>query len=149
MRSETRDGEVYVFWLTLRLCREIVGNFTKHLETTQMASTPARDNEHVQHSLHMKARSNLRPAKAVQKTGNDGLLVSKMKIRASKDRALLILPLTDSESAALPLTMEEARQWLGILYTQYQKAGWPLDQWPRWLRGDVALQAKNSSQSMH
>jgi hypothetical protein len=53
-----------------------------------------------------------------------------------------------SNEAILTVEAKKLRQWLGIIHTQWQRAGWPLALWPSWIEATDAKPSENIS-SLH
>lgn len=150
MRGASDVEDVYSFWLTLRMSREIVKAITGHLEKVQGARTPGPQKDSVQRSLHSGAKTAMRRSKPVgYRTSTDSRLLSSVTLRVTDRSILLKLPMEDKKQAVLPLTFNEARQWLEILYQQFKKAEWPLDNWPAWIEGSSEAKRDRARDQLH
>lgn len=137
MRAQVRDGEARTFWLTQRMCGQLVKSVVDYLDkTTAAVSVAAPAGKSVVQSYYqqeaMLKRTKTASVDASSST-EPPLLVKTLKIRTSPKSLVIRLPLPDGVNASLPLKPREARQMLQILHGQYRKAGWPLDIWPRWI----------------
>ncbi|MEA3299516.1 MAG: hypothetical protein U9R22_04775 [Pseudomonadota bacterium] len=137
MRAQVRDGEVRTFWLTQRMCGQVVKAFVEYLDrnTAGVAATAPSGKSMVQSYFQQEAmlKRTRTPSVDASASTEPPLLVKTLKIRTSPRALVLRLPLPDDATATLPLRPREARQMLQILHGQYRKAGWPMDIWPRWI----------------
>lgn len=130
------DGQhQVVFWLTLRHCRRIVPALTACLESKNADETVVDRSLTLscrQHAAEWEQRK--KPsAKPVMPSGEaHSVLPRQVTVACMEKGAALIFPLGNGKSAKLLMTLQELRQWLGILYRQFRQAGWPLDAWPEW-----------------
>ncbi|MAT50269.1 MAG: hypothetical protein CMK32_03680 [Porticoccaceae bacterium] len=137
MRAQVRDGDVRIFWLTQRMCGQLVNAFVEYLDknTADVASAASSDKSVVQ-SYYQQAAMHTRtkpPSVEASASTEPPMLIKTLKIRTSPRSVNVRLPLPDGVSATLSLRPHEARRMLQILFGQYRKAGWPLDIWPRWV----------------
>jgi hypothetical protein len=149
MRAESGDDQVTIMWLSFRLCREIVRRLTRQLDMSQAKRTPIVQSQLVQQSMHSNAKANIKPTPPVRCADVQGFLLTKMIIQVSDTRVVLKIPLPDGDEGILSLTLEEARQWLEILYQQYKKGEWPLEVWPAWMRSEQAAMFDQSVVPLH
>jgi len=136
MDAESVQGEVIVFWLTQRLCRELVKSLVSYFNKADMATTGAstRSLPSVQKFLQQTASKNKpRVAAVAAAEPQQAVLLDKVQLRTSTRMIQMSLPLAESDQAVLVFSPQEARQWMGILYQQYRRAEWPLEIWPRWI----------------
>ena len=127
-----------VFWLTLRHCRHIVPALVKCLENKHDDETPTDRSLALschQHAAEWEQRK--KPsAEPVLPSGEErSLLPRQVTVTCGEKSVALLLPLEDGKSAQLLMSLQELRQWLGILYRQFRRADWPLDAWPEWFTG--------------
>jgi len=135
MDAEEVPGNVVTFWLTQRLCKELVKSLVVYFNKSDMALTGSspRSLATVQGFLHQSAKINKKQADAVAPQPSKIVLLDKVQLRTSKNVVQMSLSLPGGESAVLALSLEEARQWMDILYQQYLRAEWPLQVWPDWV----------------
>lgn len=147
------ENESFTFWLTLRMCQVLVAAMVKHLASTGVAkgvSAPA-DVAAVQGFYHQQAKSAKKKTAPVTIESQRTLLVDRVQLRNTDKAIQIAFPFPDEGGQAmLPLTLQEARQWLDILYRQYQAGEWPLDVWPQWMRDDKPSEQKlNAGKPLH
>lgn len=146
------EKEVFTFWLTQRLCRELVTALVKHLSSAGLAksgATPA-DIAAVQGYYQQQAKSAKKKTAPVPVATPRSHLVDRVQLRTSAKAIQIVFPVGDGGQAILPFVSHEARQWLEILYRQYRVAGWPLDMWPQWIRDEKATPLQeNSRKPLH
>lgn len=135
MDAQVRGGDILVFWLTLRLCRELVKILTEYFDRQTLPKVQG-SKKVVQSFFQQDAdrRRNPVPSVAGPKPTTRSQLVREVNIRTNEHAIMLRLPLGGGEAALLPMNPTEARQWLQILYEQFQRAQWPLEGWPEWIR---------------
>ncbi len=150
MTGRVSESEVMVFWLTLRLSQKLVravGDFIEKASTIPQGSDP----ELVLSFQQSAAMVRKEPADPVVAGGDAKmLLVERIDITQRKDVVLLDFFIPDGGSAQLSLSVQNARQWLGVLRMQYQAAGWPMDLWPAWIAGAAdKREPSGTSRSVH
>lgn len=147
--GELVAGEnVITFWLTQRLCREMVKSLAAYFNEAGLSVSDAspQNQRAVQSYLHQTAQGAKKKAVPVPgKAATSMVLVDRVQLRTSRDLVQLILPLPDKTRAVLALRPNEARQWLDILYQQYQLAEWPLGFWPEWIRSAATNEASKGA----
>jgi len=55
----------------------------------------------------------------------------------------------DNGTVILVLEPRMVRQWVVILYRQFQSAGWPVQQWPAWLKKTPSPASAQTDQVLH
>ncbi len=128
------DGEERaVFWLTQRLCRRLVPKLVHHLEHS------APDSHLVDKGLMLSVQQHdagwqQKFSEPVRSTGlSRSVLPEKVDLFCPAGGAAIVFPLDDGgEPARLQMTMLELRQWMAVIYRQFQVAGWPMEVWPQW-----------------
>jgi len=151
MDAQSETGEVLRFWLTQRLCRELIKGVVGYFNASSLTRTSS-DPGHaaaVQSYFHQDARGSRKPAKPVANPPGLTSLVAKLQLRTSSKGMVITLPLSDGRESALAFNHVEARQWLDILYQQYRVAEWPLDLWPDWIKGSTSQQAEAQKRPLH
>lgn len=148
LSGEGEEGQTLVLWLTQRLLSHVIPHLIGLIE---QPSTSLSDNSqpHVPASSLMQgfaqqaAESELPPEPPVRTEAASELwLVQEVDIAPASEGALVLIfkrerdnaqQLSDDGKAALSLEAKQLRQWLGIIHTQWQLAGWPLTIWPTWM----------------
>ena len=121
MDAEVTNGGVVGFWLTQRLCREIVKTLLGHIgrEGLKASRSDRGAQSAVQGHLHQAARQARMSSKAVKRAEESSAeLLSKIRMRTGRKSVQLLLPRSDGSTASLSLTLVETRQWLDVLYKQ-------------------------------
>lgn len=147
MNALVASGSVICFWLTQRLCRELVKSLVTHFNESgfRYGDASPQNQRALQGYLHEAAKTNKKKAVPVpDRVAASQVLLDRVRLRASRDLIQFVFPLPDKSRAILVLRPNEARQWLEILYQQYRLAEWPLGVWPEWIR---AASASDSSQA--
>ena len=135
MTGRISESEMMVFWLTLRLSQKLVRAVSDFIEKAS-SIPPGSDPELVLSFQQSAAMVRKEPSDPVVAGGDTkSSRVERIDITQRKDVVLLNFFIPGGGSAQLSLSVQNARQWLGILRTQYQAAGWPMDVWPAWIAG--------------
>lgn len=132
MSAKSAEGGTLHYWLTNRICRNIVKTIVDKLDAEALSQSSSQGAVAVQAFMHQKAKSARKASKPVTGTPQSSQLVDRLKIRISKIGVFLYLP-AGEEEAVLPFRKEEARQWLEILRNQFDVAGWSKDVFPSWM----------------
>lgn len=124
-----------VLWLTQRLANRLVRTLTQWLEQEDggRLSTLAPD---LRQAWAQEAATQMfQPAAPVRVAADaPGLLVTSVDLARDAGRYILVFRIADDTDApSLSFSSIELRQWLGIVRSLYQAAGWPQDPWPTWL----------------
>lgn len=150
MTGQISEADAIVFWLTLRICQKLVKMVGAFVERASSVPTGS-DKELVLSFQQSAAMVRKTPAEPVVPTEDTKVsLVERIDVNYRKDQVLLTFFIPGGGSAQFALSVQQARQWLGILRNQYQQAGWPMDIWPGWIAGaeEKPLPA-GASQQMH
>lgn len=144
LRGEVAPGEQVELWLTLRLMNRLLPRLLDWLARSQPPeSHPIRNPDSVtsqamQSFAQQAAVATLRLQAPVphQPNGESWLVV---EVTVSVRAQILSLTFKSAAEEALPLAVclvmqaRSLRQWLDVLYRQYQKADWPMHLWPAWI----------------
>ena len=132
MSALLQEGEPVVFWLTLRLCRLLVRALTDHLERS-VSGSDLLDIRLLLTCQQRDAEWQHEPSEPVlYSTASQVVLPERVDLSCTAESAALLFPAGDGDIAQLPMSMQELRQWLGIVHRQFQRADWPMDVWPEW-----------------
>ena len=135
MTGQTGESGSQVFWLTLRICQklvQVVGNFVERASAVPTGS----DKELVLSFKQSAAMVRKPPADPVVPPENaQTALIERVDVSYRKEQVLLSFIVSSGETAQFALSVQQARQWLGILRNQYRQASWPMDVWPAWISG--------------
>ncbi len=136
MTAEPDGRTPVIFWLTLRVCQQLVPVLCGHLER----STPDRPviGREMQLSCTQRdAEWRYESPEPVERAEAALMyLPSRIDYAFSGDLTGLSLPVGEEETADLRLTMQELRQLMAIMYRLFLQAGWPTDAWPSWFTVD-------------
>lgn len=133
MTAEDREGNSLAFWLTQRMCRQLVPVLCGHLDRI----TPGR--QVVSRDLQLACRQqdaewNFQPSEPVRiEKGARMVLPLKIDYAFTGELSSLIFPVGGEGKAELTLNARELRQWLSIMYRLFRNALWPTDIWPAWI----------------
>ena len=138
LSGELEGDAPLVLWLTQRLLQRLVPALLRWLEQQQGGG--GLPGEVVQGFAQQAAKAALVPQAPVRAvSGSREWRVSSVDVGGSGRGVVLRFRADEAGADAddgvlLYLEAKPLRQWLGILYEGYVKAGWPLDLWPVWLR---------------
>ncbi len=153
--GSTSEGGTVDLWLTQRLFVRIVRVLLEWLEQKDPVSDASNPNDpQVKSSLQNFAQQNasaslvkappVKPASATTK-----VLVTELDIRKSDNHIFLVFKVSPEIDGELPFDVVQLRQWLGIVYSQWLKAEWPLAVWPDWIKDGAAIVSTDNSAPMH
>ena len=149
LRGEAKKDASIVLWLAQRLLSQVISHLLGLIEeqSLSLANTdsgnPAPASNLMQGFAQQLAQAELAPELPVQTTAAaQSWLVLEVDITLSPEGTLVLVFKRETGNAALQegagkatLTLEakQLRQWLGIVHSQWQKAGWSLTLWPPWM----------------
>lgn len=148
MTSQTDDAESFDFWLTLRLCREVIKVMSEQLSVSVLKKTQAQHAPMVESFLHAGVASRKTSVRPVTVTPSQTHLLHKIQVQSGKQSIALRLPV-NQDTAVLAFKHDEARQWLAILYKHFQIAQWPMDIWPEWFNKAMQDTESKSEKALH
>jgi hypothetical protein len=116
-----------------------------------MTRNPSKDPEVanlLQVMAQQSARARLTPEAPVQvSAGSKPWLVEEVDITSVPAQGVkLVFKTKAGDKAGLVLDPQQLRQWLLIVYSQWQQAQWPSQVWPDWISS--AMPAADSDQSV-
>ncbi len=133
LSGELPDGSTIVLWLTQRLVGRLVPHLCGWLEKQTKAGAPV---DLVQGFAQQAALASLESQPRVEAgSGSQTWLVQSIDLTAGEGFLVLVFK-PDPQGAAvtrLTLQVQPLRQWLGIVLSQFRRAGWPLAVWPDWV----------------
>jgi hypothetical protein len=132
MSADLDGEEPAVFWLTQRLCVRLVKKLSGHLE--QSAPQSLLVDKGLMLSVQQHEAGWRQKISEPVKIGalSRSVLPEKVDLICPAGGAAIIFPLYEGEPARLQMNMLELRQWLAVVYRQFQIAGWSMDVWPQW-----------------
>ena len=132
-----------VLWLTQRLLSQVISHLLELIEKQSLNLANTDSSSLMQEFAQQLAQAELAPELPVQTTeAAQSWLVLEVDITLSPEGTLVLVFKRETGNAALQegagkatLTLEakQLRQWLGIVHSQWQKAGWSLTLWPPWM----------------
>jgi len=132
MSALLKEGEPVVFWLTQRLSGQLVHALTGYLERSVSRSSLV-DSGLLLSCKQRDAEWRHEPSDPVSyNAASHWILPDKVDMSFSDGHALLVFPFGDGKGAELKMSLQELRQWLGIMYRQFKHAGWSMEVWPGW-----------------
>ena len=149
--GETAPGQTVVLWLTQRLLGRLLPHLFALLESLGDDDV---SREVVQEFAQQVATGELVPQAPVrvESQSHVGLVQSvdvavlRRGVRLAFKRAVAD---EEAETIVLMLQPQLLRQWLSILFAQFQKAGWQLEVWPKWMIRAQARQQSAGSNPLH
>ncbi len=148
LAGEVAPCHTVVLWLTQRLLARLLPHLLKWLE--QQTGATLRGDV-LQGFAQQAAMAALEPQDPVPVPHELAWLVHSVDIAAASDGVgLTFKPAGDANKLTrLTLQAQPLRQWLNILYGQYQKAEWPLTVWPAWLAEACSGEASKPMTMLH
>jgi len=135
---ELEDTDVQVLWLTRRLLNRLLPPLLKRFDVSSTDKRKAAAAAAVQRFTQAAAVSGIKRQKAVTRTPTTAqsvadTVVTSIDIRIGDRKAVFHLKVGDDTLRSIPMTEQALRQWLNMLYKQYQAAGWIEAFWPNWI----------------
>lgn len=149
-------------WMTQRLARQLVVTLARHLEKTELpaaqegaqaeagqGSAPTAPRVPAQDLAREQARAvaQIAPSRPTVPDPDVPVWLIKdvrLSLRRARVRVQFSLDVDVQPAAMLDRTM--VRQWLSMLHRQFVNGDWPLDVWPKWLRGSPSWSAAGITQ---
>lgn len=133
LSGQLHDGSTLVLWLTRRLLDRVVPHLTEWLEQGSNQPVGLVDRDTLQGFAQQAAQAQLDAEAPVRVAPvESGWLVESLDIARGTNGVQLTFK-GSGEPVALVLAGQPLRQWLGILFAQYQRGDWPLQMWPAWI----------------
>lgn len=148
LSGEGEDGQTIVLWLTQRLLAQVIVHLlgliekqSPDLSTTSPSKTPK--SSLLQGFEQQAAQAELSPELPVETVpSSQNWLIQEVDITLNPEGTLALVfkrdvgsktAQSDTGKATLVVEAKQLRQWLGMVHVQWQRAGWPLALWPRWM----------------
>ena len=137
----TEDDKTMILWFTLRLMRQLVTHclnlLEKHCPDTARATvTDEKSRSSMQGLVQQSAEQELQQEEAVKAINSSpSYLVQEVDVNFGNEGVFLIFKEEGAGHSELYLNNQQLRQWLGIMFTLWQKAQWPVSLWPDWMTG--------------
>lgn len=154
LSGELAEGDTVVLWLTQRLLNRLVPHLTAWLSrqlapASSIPSVQAAYQDIVQGFAQQAARAQLAPEAPVRASSEGSVWrVDSVDIAQGDDAVVLTLKGEGEAPATLTLAAQPLRQWLGIVFAQYQRGEWPTTAWPGWMEA-AQPQAAPSAMALH
>ncbi len=133
LTGELTNDNTLVLWFTRRLLDRVVPYLTQWLEQGSSQPVVLIDRDTLQSFAQQSAQASLDAEAPVRVApAETGWLVESLDVTRG-DNGVQLTFKGDGEPVALVLAPQHLRQWLGILFTQYQRGEWPLEVWPAWM----------------
>ena len=147
--------ETLILWITQRLLVRLITHFLGWLEkeAPEVARSSAVGSEAksaLQGMAQQSAAAKLQEQSAVTATSDSTtLLVKEIDIKMSEEAVLLVFKCDDDQKAELSFTVQQLRQWLGMIHRLWRQAEWPLSIWPEWMDDNQQANPVSSDSSLH
>ena len=126
-------NSLHALWVTHRMAVQLVAQLFKHTDIPAQKVALAPYADAVKAMQFDKAKSMQSPTPPVQPPAEEpGWLVHTITLRRTSPILLVICEGNEGHQAEIPLTPVLLNQWLGVLYTNFKRAGWAMDNWPHW-----------------
>ena len=141
--------ETIILWITQRLLIRLIAHFLGWLEkeapeVSRSSAIGTGAKSALQGMAQQSAVANLQNQSAVTATSESALLlVKEIDIKTSEEAVLLVFKCDDDQTAELSFTVQQLRQWLGMIHRLWQQAEWPVSIWPDWM--DAAQQTTSAT----
>ena len=155
LSGEAEKNTFIALWLTQRLLSNIISHLLELIEKQSPnlanagSSNPTPASSLMQEFAQQLAQAELAPELPVKTTAAaQSWLVLEVDITLSTEGTLMLVFKRETDNTALQegagkatlaLEAKPLRQWLGIIYSQWQKAGWSLALWPPWMEQQSSL----------
>ncbi len=159
--GQTAHGEVVTLWLTYRLLQRLLPLL---LEIITPLPGSAPDVETLAAWELNKARAQQKPQKAVERpplqvpSGVGEMmaspaapiwLVERVDLKGSPALTNMAFRTGTGEAASISFSVEQLRQWVAIVYGQWQIAGWAPTVWPDWIKGVAETPGQGTGTLVH
>ena len=147
--------ETIILWITQRLLIRLVAHFLGWLEkeAPKGSRSSAIGNETksaLQGMAQQSASANLQNQSAVTANSDSAaLLVKEIDIKMSEEVVLLVFKCDDDQKAELSFTIQQLRQWLGMIHQLWRQAGWPVSIWPDWMDDNQQPDSVSADSLLH
>lgn len=143
LSGELANGNTVVLWLTQRLLNRLIPHLTGWLSrqiapASSIPSVQAAHQDIVQGFAQQAARAQLVPEQPVRPSSEGaGWRVDSVDIAQGEEAVALTFKGEGEAQATLPLAAQPLRQWLGIVFDQYQRGEWRTTVWPGWMEAGL------------
>ena len=147
--------ETIILWITQRLLIRLIAHFLGWLEkeAPEVARSSAIGNETksaLQGMAQQSAAAKLPEQSAVTANSDSAaLLVKEIDIKMSEEAVLLVFKCDEAWKAELSFTVQQLRQWLGMIHRLWRLAEWPVSIWPDWMDDNQQPDSVDADSSVH
>jgi hypothetical protein len=144
------DDETVTLWLTQRFCAQLLPKLLEWVEKQAGDAIPKgvkasvstapqvhRDNLKTENLAFHQVSAQLQQQRGAPVEAKDGSiqeLVTTVDVKFEPGRLRLIFPLSDKRKVQIPFSAIGLAQFLGVIFTRYGEAGWPVNTWPAWFK---------------
>ena len=147
--------ETLILWLTQRLLIRLIAHFLEWLEkeAPEVARSSVIGNETksaLQEMAQQSAAAKLQEQSAVTANSDStASLVKEIDIKMSEEVVLLVFKYDDDRKAELNFTIQQLRQWLGMIHKLWRQAEWPVSIWPDLMDDKLQSDSVSADSSVH
>ena len=151
----SKAEETIILWITKRLLIRLIAHFLGWLEkeAPEVARSSAIGNETksaLQGMAQQSAAAKLPEQSAVTANSDSAaLLVKEIDIKMSEEVVLLVFKCDEAWKAELSFTVQQLRQWLGMIHRLWRLAEWPVSIWPDWMDDNQQPDSVDADSSVH
>ena len=151
----TDAEETLILWTTQRLLIRLVAHFLGWLEkeapeVARSSAIGTGATSALQGMAQQSAVANLQNQSAVTANSESTtLLVKEIDIKMSEEAVLLVFKYDDGQKAELSFTVQQLRQWLGMIHQLWRQAEWPVSVWPDWMDDKQQPDSVDADSSVH
>ena len=153
--GEGGNGELHTFWLTQRLLCRLIHVLVSAIEATPALSEKKntaddRTNALFNEMAQQAAQQQIPDQPPVVDTELDrSWLVIEVDVTKADQHVKLGFKNNNDELAELLLDQKQLRQWLSIVFKQWQQAEWPTSIWPDWILNTMQKTPTASKAAVH
>ena len=151
----TDAEETLILWTTQRLLIRLVAHFLGWLEkeapeVAQSSAIGTGAKSALQGMAQQSAVANLQNQSAVTPSTESAiLLVKEIDIKMSEEATVLVFKCDDGQKAELSFTVQQLRQWMGMIHRLWRLAEWPVSIWPDWMDDNQQPDSPSADSSVH
>ena len=142
-------------WLTQRLLVKLLAHFLNWLEqeapeVTGRSAIESTAKSVLQGIAQQSASQELTQQPAVTPSlDSNTWLVTEVDISSADEAVSLVFKSADGQQAELGFSVQQLRQWLGIIHSLWRQAQWPMALWPDWMDEEQQLESGETNSPLH
>ena len=142
-------------WLTQRLLLNLLTHFLNWLEqetpeVTGRSAIESTAKSALQGIAQQSASQELTEQPAVTPSlDSNTWLVTEVDISSADEAVSLVFKSADGQQAELGFSVQQLRQWLGIIHSLWRQAQWPMALWPDWMDEEQQLESGETNSPLH